>query len=116
MPPRGVAMMIAPDVGPDPVPVRTSPITSSTRSASRTLDRPTPSRAGELALGRKPIAGREAAVEEVGLDVLEHDLPRARTGCGRGSRVHGRVDASSSCGLTTVACGQTTRRTPPRVS
>ena len=51
MPPRGVAMMIAPEVGPDPVPVRTSPSTSRTRSASRTLERPTPSRAASSRSG-----------------------------------------------------------------
>ena len=33
---------------------------------------------GELALAGEPIAGGEAAVEEVGLDALEHHLPRAR--------------------------------------
>ena len=42
---RGVAMMIAPALGPEPVPVRMRPSTSSTRSASRTLERPTPSSA-----------------------------------------------------------------------
>ncbi len=45
MPPPGVAMMMAPAVGPDPACVRTRPSTSSTRSASRTLERPTPSSA-----------------------------------------------------------------------
>jgi len=34
---------LAPALGPEPVPVRMRPITSSTRSASRTLERPTPS-------------------------------------------------------------------------
>ena len=37
--------MIAPALGPDPVWVRMRPSTSSTRSASRTLERPTPSSA-----------------------------------------------------------------------
>ncbi len=58
MPPCGVAMMIAPEVGPEPVPVRMSPMTSSTRSASRTLERPTPSVEASSRSGARRSPGR----------------------------------------------------------
>ena len=52
---------------------------------------------GELALGRKAIAGRESPFEQVGLDALEHESATRATA--------GAVVASMrppSCGLTTV--------------
>ena len=91
MPPRGVAMMIAPDAR-----ARTGAGAHQTEHfehAERLTDAGAADSEphGELALGRKAIAGSQASFEEVVLDALEDEPPRAR---GRGGR--GRVDASSS--------------------
>ena len=98
MPPRGVAMMIAPDVGPEPVPVRISPITSSTRSASRTLERPTPSVAASSRSGGRRSPGARRPSSRSDSMLLEHDLPRA-------APVPSVVVAAMRllCGLTTIA-------------
>ena len=62
MPPPGVEMMIAPALGPDPACVRMSPSTSSTRSASRTLERPTPSSVDSARSPGRRSPGRSAPV------------------------------------------------------
>ena len=60
MPSLGAAVITAPEVGPDPVWVRSRPSTSSTRTASRTLDRPTPSSAARARSGTRWSPGFRA--------------------------------------------------------
>ncbi len=95
MPPRGVAMMMAPEVGPDPVPVRMSPMHledsqrfAHARPADSELRR-------ELALGGRRSPGPRRPSRRSDSMLLEHDLP--------GARGAGTSGASMSpCGLTTI--------------
>ena len=114
MPPRGVAMMIAPAVGPEPVPVRMRPITSSTRSASRTLERPTPRDCASSRSGASRSPGARAPSSRSD-SICSSTICQARAASGTGLLV---VWSDH-----TTACGQTTqvplrqfipRRSPPR--
>ena len=111
MPPPGVEMMIAPALGPDPACVRMSPITSSTRSASRTLERPTPSSDEQGPLAGQAVAGGAARRSAAGTRRVEYGAPGAGgVGC-RCEAASGAVaspampfdPSPSSCGLTTLA-------------
>jgi hypothetical protein len=71
-------MMIAPALGPEPR-ARAQETHDLEHPQRLTNARSADAERGrELALGRKAVSGGESAVEEVGFDLLEHDLPSAR--------------------------------------